>query len=63
MDGVAGDGLSAARITWRDLMAWCALTDSSLAPWEARCLVRIGAKGAEIAGEELERKRREAQQA
>lgn len=32
-------GFSApAAITWADMQAWCALTDTQVSPWEARVL-------------------------
>lgn len=45
-------GWGPAIITWISLDAWCAMTGNALEPWEARALVRLGARRANVLTEE-----------
>lgn len=44
MDGAEPGGMGPSRLTWGTLAAWCALTDISLEPWEARTLIALSSK-------------------
>jgi len=48
-------GYGPAQPTWGDVTAWSALTGNAPEPWEARCMVQLGALRAGILSEEIER--------
>lgn len=57
--GIAGNGMSYPNIGWGDILDWSALTQTELAPWEARALVDIGNRRANILSESAERQARD----
>lgn len=50
--GLPQGGFGPAVVTWESLNAWSQLTDTELEPWEARTLIRLGARRAAVMGEE-----------
>lgn len=56
MNGVASNGFGPTMITWADIAAWCELTVEILEPWEARAIVTLSARRANILAETTETK-------
>lgn len=49
--GLAQNGMGPAVITWEALAAWCGFMKVTLASWEARALIQLSLKRAEIESE------------
>ncbi len=43
LDGCPPNGMAPIAVGWRDLSAWCELTEEKLEPWESRLILRLSA--------------------